>query len=101
MQLNNDIIKNINADLTNLNKEFINQEEFENTKKNKYRGKVIDNKDPLECSRVKIRVFGKYDDLDENLIPWAIPEISFIGSTKGSSIIPEIGTLVKVEFDRR
>ncbi len=100
MQLNNDIIKNINDDLTNLNKEFINQEEFENIKKNKYRGKVIDNKDPLECSRVKIRVFGKYDDLDENLIPWAIPEIAFIGSTKGSSIIPEIGTLVKVEFDR-
>jgi uncharacterized protein involved in type VI secretion and phage assembly len=29
-----------------------------------------------------------------------MPEINFLGSTKGSSIIPEIGTIVKVDFDQ-
>lgn len=98
MQVNREILQTINNDLLSIDKELVNKDKPKEYKK--YRGKVIDNDDPLQCSRVKVRVFGKYDELDANVIPWAIPEINFLGSTKGSSIIPEIGTIVKVEFDQ-
>lgn len=98
MQVNNQILQTIKDDLITNVKNDINNDPIKEYKK--YRGKVIDNKDPLQCSRVKVRVFGKYDDLDSNVIPWAIPEINFLGSTKGSSVIPEIGTIVKIEFDQ-
>lgn len=65
----------------------------------RWTGYVIDNKDPKELGRVKIRIIGKYDDMDESTIPWAVPDIGYLGSTYGNFIVPEIGTAVRGYFD--
>lgn len=65
----------------------------------RWTGKVIDNNDPLKLGRVKVLVFGFYDDLSEEALPWAIPDIGYIGGTNGSFIIPEIGTILRGYFD--
>ncbi len=37
-------------------------------------GVVIDNDDPKKIGRVKVRVNGYYDEIDESHIPWALPK---------------------------
>jgi hypothetical protein len=34
-------------------------------------GSVVDVKDPLKLGRVKVKVFGVYDDIDDADLPWA------------------------------
>lgn len=65
----------------------------------RWTGYVIDNKDPKELGRVKVRIIGKYDDMDEPTIPWAIIDVGYLGSTYGNFVIPEIGTGVRGYFD--
>lgn len=63
-------------------------------------GKVVDNNDPEKLGRVRIRVFGVYEDQIPNEdIPWAIPDFNFIGSNLGSFVVPPNDTLVKVYFE--
>lgn len=62
-------------------------------------GKVIDNADPLYMGRVKIRVLGYYDNISDSAIPWALPEATYLGSTKGTLVIPEVNTIVRGYFD--
>lgn len=62
-------------------------------------GKVIDNVDPLYLGRVKIKIFGFYDDIAENAIPWALPESTYLGSKRGNLVIPEVDTVVRGYFD--
>jgi len=62
-------------------------------------GKVIDNSDPLYLGRVKIKIFGFYDDIAETAIPWALPESTYLGSKRGNLVIPEVGTVVRGYFD--
>lgn len=64
-------------------------------------GKVIQNDDPLHLGRVKILINGYYNDISESAIPWALPEFSYLGSSKGSFTVPEIGTIVRGYFDKR
>lgn len=66
---------------------------------NRWTGKVIDNNDPEKLGRVKILIFGYYDELAESALPWAIPDLSFIGGTNGNFVIPEIGSIVRGYFD--
>lgn len=66
----------------------------------RWTGKVVDNNDPEMLGRVKILVFGYYDELPTTALPWAIPDISYIGGTNGSFIIPEVGTMVRGYFDQ-
>lgn len=63
-------------------------------------GKVIDNKDPDKIGRCKIRVQGYYEGIDNDDLPWALPSPSFIGSYKGSFVVPQNGTLVNGHFDQ-
>lgn len=63
-------------------------------------GKVIDNADPLYMGRVKIRILGYYDEISDNAIPWALPESTYLGSTQGTLVIPEINTIVRGYFDK-
>lgn len=65
----------------------------------KWTGKVLDNNDPLMLGRVKIRIIGFYDEIADNAIPWALPESSYVGSKKGSFIVPEVGSIVRGYFD--
>jgi len=65
----------------------------------RWTGYVIDNMDPEFRGRVKVLIIGKYDDIPEPSIPWAIPDIGYLGSTAGNFIVPERGTVLRGYFD--
>ena len=99
----------MNGDLSNVAKNYqkffddaitnsSDQEEQKFT--GRWEGKVIKNNDPERLGRVKIQIFNFYDDLPSDAIPWAIPDIMFIGSKAGNFIVPEIGTIVRGYFDQ-
>lgn len=65
-------------------------------------GEIIEVNDPEILGRCKIRVFGKFDELDNDSLPWAFPlrELSFSGTDgSGSFSAPKKGTIVKVKFN--
>lgn len=66
-------------------------------------GEVVENDDPEIEFRCKIRVFGLFDDLEIDAIPWAFPANQTIFSSEnggsGSGSVPKIGTLLKVTFE--
>jgi hypothetical protein len=65
-------------------------------------GVVVDNDDPKKIGRCRIRVFGKFDDLDDADIPWATPRrgLSF-GQDGGSGQFstPKLKAVVHVKFN--
>ena len=66
-----------------------------------YVGIVVDNNDPEKLGRCRIRVYSVFGgDIPDDMLPWAIPEFNFVGSLKGSFIVPQIGATVKVVFER-
>jgi len=66
----------------------------------RWEGTVVDDNDPEKLGRVKIRIIGFYDEIDINNIPWAQPDIMFIGSTCGNFVVPLAGTMVRGYFDQ-
>jgi hypothetical protein len=67
-----------------------------------YLGKIVDNRDPLYQGRAKINVFGVFDDLPVDDLPWAdqVSGISFGSGFGGGSLsVPRIGTVVAVTFE--
>lgn len=65
-------------------------------------GEVIDINDPLKIGRVKVRVWGKFDDLDVEFIPWSNPISNFkSGSASGGSSfsVPKLNSIVGITFD--
>lgn len=57
-------------------------------------GTVIDNDDPKKIGRVKVRVNGVYDDIEESIIPWSLPKnVSFNRLDP-----PPKGSEVQIEF---
>lgn len=65
-------------------------------------GEVVDITDPLFVGRVKIKIFGKFDEIPTEDIPWAYPgNNSTGGSNSGGGFfsVPKIGTIVSVRFD--
>lgn len=98
-------MKDINEILRNTSSEigfFENQTTPSNESEKEtgqWTGKVVENDDPLHIGRCKIRVFGYYDNLKTAQIPWAIMESSYLGSTNGNLVVPEIGTIVRGYFD--
>lgn len=68
-----------------------------------YIGVVEDNKDDEFSLRCKVRVFGVYDDLKVEDMPWAYPASCFIFSSQnggfGFASVPKVGTFVKVRFN--
>lgn len=67
-----------------------------------YRGIVEDNIDPKEAGRVKIRVFGVYDDIPLDHIPWAEYADPLMGGQSGIGgiIVPDIDSKVWVFFEQ-
>ena len=90
------------SDVTNgFNAELVdNYEKFGTTTDGRWTGKVVDNDDPDKLGRIKILIFGFYDELPKSALPWAVPDVGYIGGTNGSFIIPEIGTFVRGYFDQ-
>lgn len=67
-------------------------------------GEVVNSEDPLFMGRCKIRVFEKFDELSDELLPWAFPVSSDVfagGETKGygSFHYPKKGSFVRVIFN--
>jgi hypothetical protein len=67
----------------------------------KFVGRVESNDDPQRLGRARVRVFGKFDDLAVEDLPWAWPgNGTGFGQDGGSSLsIPKNGSIVEVEFD--
>lgn len=66
---------------------------------NHWTGIVVNNNDPEQIGRCKIKIYGYYDDLAIANIPWAVPDINGLASTKGNFVIPELNTIVRGYFD--
>ena len=65
-------------------------------------GEIVDIDDPLKQGRARIRVFGFFDDLEMEDIPWAeqISGLSFSSAKGNGNIsIPRVGAIVNVQFD--
>jgi hypothetical protein len=66
-------------------------------------GQVVDNNDPEQEGQCKIRVFGVFDDIEDENLPWAAPGSSkvFGGGEDGGFgdiSIPKNDALVRVSF---
>ena len=65
-------------------------------------GLVVDNEDPLQEGRVKVKVFGKFDELEDEAIPWATPRNNLTGgSATGSGFhsVPKVDSVIGVVFE--
>jgi len=65
-------------------------------------GEVVDIEDPQKIGRVKIRVYGKFDNLQVEDIPWAYPGNNLSGGSDsggGFFSVPKKGAVVSVKFD--
>ena len=65
-------------------------------------GEIVDINDPLKQGRARIRVFGFFDELEIEDIPWAeqISGLSFSSARGNGNIsIPRVGAIVNVKFD--
>lgn len=65
-------------------------------------GEIVDINDPLKQGRARVRVFGFFEDLPVEDIPWAeqISGLSFSSSRGNGNIsVPRVGAIVNVQFD--
>jgi hypothetical protein len=65
-------------------------------------GDVVDIDDPIFEGRIKVRVYGKFDELEVEAIPWARPHNRLSGgsgSGSGSHSVPKLGSIVGIVFD--
>lgn len=70
--------------------------EKDNLRDTHWLGEVVDNEDPLNLGRCKVKVLGKYDNLPDEAIPWAT---AMNRDAVGSHHIPRIGDIVSARFD--
>ena len=60
-------------------------------------GSVVNVKDPMQLGRVRVKVFGVYDDIDDADLPWAqivVPVTQGIHEGKGQNLGILVGTQV-------
>lgn len=63
----------------------------------KFRGRVMDNADPLGIGRITAQVPDVLGDLTST---WALPCLPFTGREAGQFVVPEVGAGVWVEFEQ-
>lgn len=63
----------------------------------KFRGRVVDNNDPLRIGRVTVEV---PDVLGDEPSTWALPCLPFTGPESGQFVVPPPGAGVWVEFEQ-
>ncbi len=71
-------------------------QQINNTYYGKYRGFVVDNQDPENLGRIKLKVPSL---LGETVSGWALPCVPFAGIDQGLYLIPEIDSQIWVEFE--
>lgn len=62
----------------------------------KYRGKVVNNLDPLELGRVQVSCPAV---LGDGRLSWALPSLPYAGPNIGLFLVPPVGANVWVEFE--
>lgn len=64
-----------------------------------FRGRVVDNNDPLKIGRIRVYVNGVHKNLDPSTIPWSLGANScYSGSSSGGIDIPPLNSRVWVLF---
>jgi hypothetical protein len=68
---------------------------------NDWLGIIVNIKDPNFSGRCQVKVFGLFDGIPDEHLPWATPVNStvFAGDGAGSLSIPKIGQIVRVQFN--
>ena len=97
-ELLQDAMENVNLGVNATIQNTYEKPELNNN--SRWTGKVINNNDPEFLGRVKVLISGVYDELAESALPWAVPDINYIGGSNGSFIIPENGTFLRGYFDQ-
>ena len=71
-----------------------------NTIENRFfRGKCVDNKDPFNIGRVRIRVEGIHDNFEDSQIPWSLSALNMCcNAGTGGIDIPDINTNVWILY---
>jgi len=66
-----------------------------------YRGEVVSNADPKESGRCQIRVFGVFDDVEDECLPWAEYADPFMQGASGTGgfWVPDVGMKVWCFFE--
>lgn len=65
-----------------------------------YRGEVVDNQDPTNSGRAKVKVYGMYDGVAQQDLPWANPLFPLGGASGyGAVYIPTTGSIVWIMFE--
>ena len=67
-----------------------------------YRGKILDNNDPLQRGRVKAEIYPMFKGITSTDLPWAIPLFpSFEGANPGVGFfsVPKIGSMMAFYFE--
>jgi hypothetical protein len=65
-------------------------------------GEIVDINDPLKQGRARVRIFGFFEDLEIEDIPWAeqISGLSFSSARGNGNIsVPRVGAIVNAQFD--
>jgi len=78
--------------------DFVN----DNIRDGHYTGIVVDVEDPLQIGRIKVEVFGFFEGVDPEIIPWAVPGNGWTGGSETGSgfySVPKVGSVVDVKFD--
>jgi len=68
-----------------------------------YRGLVMDNNDPSQLGRIKVKVYPMLEGVETANLPWAIPMFPIwegAGTGIGFFAIPDVGTYVYVMFEQ-
>ena len=93
-----DLLHEVYIEKQNKTQSMLANDDYEKIRDH-WTGKVIENDDPLHLGRIKIRIVGFYNEIADDAIPWAMPETSYFGSSKGNFTVPPIGTMVRGYFD--
>jgi len=67
-----------------------------------YRGLIVNNDDPDQMGKCRIRIYPMFCELSEENLPWAVPAFGLFegaGLDMGAFTVPSIGTYVFVFFE--
>lgn len=93
--INLKIPKELSSDLKSLISRFLEIKSINTNSNNYYPGEVRVNNDPQKLGRCRVLVYGKYDNIPDDSLPWAVPCFGL----QGGFSIPEVGQIVKVFFN--
>ena len=99
--INEYIKKSMGQDInTVLNDFLLSPEQSDTNYNNDFNAKVVDNNDPGRLGRCRVRILSVHGDkVQDDQLPWALPDFGFVGSLKGSFIVPPIDAMVSVYFE--